>query len=88
MIFAINPYFINQGLDIILISQGQLLPNKSVSESAVEDGVYDGVDGGGHVAQPEADVDHVIRYVTLGTRCEQDVQHEEGRPAEHEGEEH
>lgn len=64
------------------------VPYKGVPKGAVEDRVDDGVDGGGDVAQPQADVHNVVRNVAAGTGGEQNVEHEEGRPAGDEGEEH
>lgn len=62
------------------------LPNKGCSEGPVEDGVYDGVDGGRDVAQPEAEVDDMGWYSAAGTGSKEDVEDEEGGPAEDKGE--
>lgn len=56
-------------------------------ERSIEDGVDDRIDRGGHVAEPQAYVDHVYRHRALGTRGEEYVQEKERGPAEHEHEE-
>lgn len=63
-------------------------PDEGRPERPVEDGVDDRVDGGRDVAQPQTDADDPVRDVHVGPCREQDVQHEERRPAEDEREEH
>lgn len=62
--------------------------NERRPERFVEDGVDYRVDSGRHVAQPQAYVDDSVRYFHVGPRRKDDVQYEERRPAEYEGEKH
>lgn len=63
-------------------------PYERRPERFVEDGVDYRVDSGRHVAQPQAYVDDSVRYFHVGPRRKDDVQYEERRPAEYEGEKH
>lgn len=54
----------------------------------IEDRVNNGVDCGGDVAEPEADVHHVVGHRAIRTRSEENVEEEKRRPAENECEEH
>lgn len=62
--------------------------DESGFKSAVEDGVNDGVDGGGYVTKPETNVGQVIRHMTCWTCSEVDIKDEKRRPAYDESEEH
>lgn len=62
--------------------------NESRSKGSIEYCVYDRIDRGGDIAQPEAGVDHMLGHLAVGAGGKDDVQYEERRPAEHECEEH
>lgn len=62
--------------------------NESRSKGSIEDCVYDRINRGGDIAQPEAGVDHMLGHLAVGAGGKDDVQYEEWRPAEHKCEEH
>lgn len=63
---------------------------KGLAEDLVEDGVEDGVDHGAGVAEPGDQVVELAVDPPLAVRAHgwHQVQHEEGRPQDHEREEH
>lgn len=63
---------------------------KGLAEDLVEDGVEDRVDHGAGVAEPGDQVEDlaVDPVLAVGTHGRHQVQHEERRPQDHEGEEH
>lgn len=63
-------------------------PDEGRPEGLVEHRVDDGVDGGADVAQPQAHHHHVLGHVAVRAGREEDVEDEEGRPAQDECEEY
>lgn len=62
--------------------------DKGRPERAIEYGVDDGIDRRGDIAKPKAGIHHVLRHLALGACGKYNVQDEERRPAQNEGEKH
>lgn len=57
-------------------------------ERSIEYCIYNGVNGRGYVAQPQAGIDHMLGYLALGTGGKDYIQYEERWPAQNECEKH
>lgn len=62
--------------------------NKGGPKRSIKYSIDDGVDGGWNIAEPQADIDHMVRYVFPGIQDHHNVEDEEGGPAQDECEEH
>lgn len=58
--------------------------NERSPKRSIKYGINDGVDGGWYIAEPEANIDHMVRYVVAWVDDENNVKYEEWCPAEDE----